>query len=412
MVARFVTIFVLIMMTGVSFAKEEAGKLSEEDRKALEKVNLIVVMRNNARASVAGNKDGKATVTVADQSAMFQVNIDAISSTFWTVQYGESAGGGVQVNRKQVLSELFGKDMTEDLKARIERALKNIGIYPISWGGNSVIDNSFAAQAQVLLRIDLDMPAGIMVKQALQNKELHLIAEIPAAQIYEQVVLGIKPAADPSASAKFEVVNNASEHIVGLYSYDKRDDKLTNVVPRNSMLLKPGEKLQLMMPTEFCSGPEIMIVMMSDATYAESPMATVCQTGRFPDLKMAERYPITGAQTKQNWVTAFYGLHTIKFQKTEGKLENGRLTGKGWTSFHGDVHVAEFKDGFRHGTGNFCAKMDNGDIDVSLNKYNDGYPEQGYRIILQRNRMNKDPTNNFEPITFDKLYKKLCFWDY
>lgn len=413
MFTRIIVILMLALTASVSFAKDEPKKLSDDDRKSLAKVNLVIVMRKNERANFAGSKDGKSQITIGDQKADFRVNIDAISSTFWTVQYGANAGDSVQVDRKQVLSNLFGKDMTEELKAQVQRALKNLGIYPISWGGNSAIDNSpYAAHAEVLLRVDLDLPVGAGYKQAFKDKTLNLIAEIPAAQLYEQIVLGITPVADPAAGSKFEIVNNTSDHVVGLFSYDKRDDKLSYLVERDDMVIRPGQKLPLMLPSELCKGPEIMVVMMSDATYAESPMSTVCQSGAFPDLKTGDRFQITGKRSKKDWVTAFYGLHTIKFQKTDGKLENGRLTGKGWTNFHGDVHVSEYKDGFRHGTGNFCAKLDSGEIDVYLNKYANGYPEEGYRIILQPNRVNKDPTNGFASISFEKLYKKLCFWDY
>ena len=111
-------------------------------------------------------------------------------------------------------------------------------------------------------------------------------------------------------------------------------------------------------------------------------------------------------------MTISHALHTLKFKKTEGTFDKHRLTGKGWTELHGDVLVSEFKDGFRHGTDNFCAKGRGGTVDVHLNKYNMCVPETGYFMVLEPSKVNKDPTNGFAPISFENLYKKPCFWGY
>lgn len=412
MLARVVLALIIAITSIASYAKDEPKKLSDEDRKALAKVNFVIVMRKNDRATATGNADGKAAVKVADQNASFRVNIDAINSTYWTVQADPEGGQGVQVDRKQVLANIFGKDMTEELKAQIQRELKRMGIYPVSWGGNAAIDESvYAAEAQVLLRVDFELPVGAAYKQALQTKALHTIAEIPAAPLYEQIVLGAP--APVQAGSKVTITNNAKESVVGLLVYDKRDDKFNYLVnDRDDMIIRPEANIAFNFHADTCSSPTILMVVFADATYAEAAMSDVCTAGTFPDLKTAERFPITGQRTKKDLVTIFYSLNTLKFQKTEGKFDKHRLTGKGWTNFHGDVFVSEFKDGFRQGTGNFCAKGNGGTVNVQMNMYNNGLPENGYNIILEPNKVNKDPTNRFEPISFEKLYKKLCFWEY
>ena len=412
MFARVVVALLIALSSTTSLAKDDQKKLSDEDRKALDKVNLVVVMRNNQRASVTTHADGKAVATIKDQNASFRVNIDAIKSTYWTVQYADDGGQGVQVDRQQVMTSIFEKDVTEELKSRITRELRKMGIYPIKFEGNSVVDNSpYAAEAQVLLKIDLDLPVGEIFRRELQSKNLQTIVEIPAAPIYEQVVLGIKP---PVAdTTKVTITNTHKESVVGLLSLDKRDKQYGFIVKdRDDMIVKPGQAIYLKFPPDACDPNIIALVVFADATYAESPMSELCTAGAFPDLKTAERYPITGHRTQQDLVTIFYSLHTLKFQKTEGSFDNHRLTGKGWTNFHGDVHVSEFKDGYRHGTGNFCARSNGGTVQVYMNEYDKGAPRTGYTIILEPNKVNKDPTNGFAPISFEKLYKKLCFWDY
>ncbi len=409
---RVLVALFIALTSALSFAKDEPKKLSDEDRKALAKVNLVVVMRNNQRATVSSNNDGKVTATIKDQDAPFRINIDAIKSTYWTVQYAGDGGQDVQVDRQQVMTSIFEKDVTEELKARITRELRKLGIYPVKFEGNSVFDNSpYAAEAQVLLKIDLELPAGEIFRRELQSKNLQTIVEIPAAPIYEQIVLGIT--APVTDTTKVTITNTHKESVVGLLSLDKRDKKYGFIVSdRDDMIVKPGEAIYLKFPPDACDPNIIALVVFADATYAETPMSEFCKAGAFPDLKTAERYPITGYRTQSDLVTIFYSLHTLKFQKTEGSFDKHRLTGKGWTNFHGDVHVSEFKDGYRHGTGNFCAKGSGGTVDVYLNKYDKGAPETGYFMVLEPNKVNKDPTNGFAPISFEKLYKKLCFWEY
>jgi hypothetical protein len=390
----------------IAISAELKSKLSEKERDLLAKMDLLILAKNTTRTNISRDSNNKIIIKSANNRDKLRVNIEAIDGRNWLTQYTADYQG-VYVNRRQVMSNVYGKEMTVEFQKRIQKALNKLGLYQFDWGGGALTDEAYATDVQVLLKADLELPAGARYKSAIEENSMFVVGEVSALKIYENVVLNIFE--KPNLKT-IDMTNNTGEHVVGVFSFDGHSDKFSHLIERDD-LMAPGSKFDIKLGEDDCEGPKSLVVMMSDATYFNAMINALCEYESI-NINAMNRYKITGNITQKSiFYNVFYALRGVKFKKTKGQFSNGKLTGRGWTEFHGDYHVSEFKDGYRDGQGTFCTKSGDGYI-AHINEYANGYPVKGYKFSMQRNRMNRDPFDGDKPITYEKLFKKVCFWDY
>jgi hypothetical protein len=148
--------------------------------------------------------------------------------------------------------------------------------------------------------------------------------------------------------------------------------------------------------------------MFSDATFAEIPINEICKNAVAINLKGFDKYKIIANRSKKEWVDAFYSLYTFKFSKTDGISSGVNFSGKGWTNFHGDTHMSNFKNGLREGQGNFCYETQLDYIKVEFHVYENGYSTKNLSYPLYPKKINKDPTNDYKIIPFNEIHSRWC----
>ena len=309
-------------------------------------------------------------------------------------------------DRDQLFSNLFSRNMSDEFKKRVTGALTEIGarrVNTISYDLNS------GADAQVFMRADLGLEYYSDIKAALDSGQLIQVATLSMATILEEVVLGIKPTV---TNTTIRITNNMDKRVVGVLIYNKLADELEYLETKDEMALEGGKSIQIQIPQQHCKTKRSIILMISDATYAETPLSQACNPEFQFDLKKSTKYPINAADIKNQWLYAFYGLKSFDFTKTQGKFNNGTFSGKGWTKLHGDVTISDFVNGYRHGLAVMCLLQDTGHVLYRVIPYNMGniiqdkskvYPSS----LFLRGTLNRDP-QTLQPSTFDQLYTKYC----